>query len=60
MKNIKDAIEDMKKAIRLSKIDNKINNNYRIAAKEIGWEDGHTPLYENTLMIWEAKEGLHR
>ena len=56
--DIDGAIEDLQEAIRLSKVDNELNEKYRLAAKEIGWYDGHTSLFKCHSSIAEAKKRI--
>ena len=53
------AIDDLREAIRLSKIDNELNRIYKSGAKEMGWPMGHTALYESNLRMQEAKKNRH-
>ncbi len=39
------AVQDLQKAIQLSEVDNKLNRAYSIAAKSIGYRNGHTSMY---------------
>ncbi len=49
------AISDLKKAIQLSRIDNKTNMLYMDSAKEMGWAGGHTALYKSHLKMLELR-----
>jgi len=52
------CVADLEEAIRLSAIDNDLNRNYSIAAKEQGYRDGHTVMYKMKLL--SAKIRLKR
>jgi tetratricopeptide (TPR) repeat protein len=49
LEDFEGLIEDIEIAIRLSKIDNELNENYHIGAQEMGWPEGHTSLYQSNL-----------
>ena len=53
--DIDGAIEDLREAIRLSKIDSALNREYRLGAQEMGWRDGHTALYVSHLLMAQMK-----
>ena len=43
-------IDDLETAIRLSKIDSKLNKEYFIETQKMGWSNGHSSLYQSCLV----------
>jgi len=54
--DFKGEIEDLETAIRLSKIESRLNKEYFNEMQERGWENGHTSLYQNCLLSKQLEQ----